>query len=230
MNKGKIFVFEGSDCSGKQTQSEAIYKRMKNEGYNVRMITFPNYDSKSSGPVKMYLGKELGNEVHSISPRQASILYSADRVCSYLRNWKEFYESGGIIIMDRYVTSNIVHQAAKIDNIDDKMDFVKWCLDLEYNELELPIPDEVFFLNMPPKFSQLLNEKRKNKISGSIVKDLHESNSEFLKDSYNNAFFISKYLKWNVIDCVKDNELRSINDIHNDIYKELQSKLQNKTP
>lgn len=219
--KGKIYVFEGSDCSGKQTQSEKVFNRLREEGHNVIRLSYPDYNSPACGAVKMYLAGEFGSKAESVNPKQASIMYATDRVASYLKDWKEYYDNGGIIIMDRYVSSNIVHQAAKFDNINDKMEFVNWCLKLEHKDLCLPTPDKIFFLNMPVEFSIMLNKNRNNKINGEEKKDIHEKDTAFLEKSYNNAFGLSKTLNWDIINCTNNNELRTLDEIHEEIYEKV---------
>ena len=93
--------------------------------------------------------------------------------------------------------------------------------DLEFNIFGIPVPDKVFFLNMPPKASQKLMEHRKNKFSGEEKKDIHESNPEYLNTAYENACSLIKKYNWTEIICTKNDELRTINDIHEEIYKNI---------
>jgi len=141
---GFVVVIEGTDGSGKHTQTEALFNRLKEENYNVKMFSFPNYDSPSSSAVKMYLNGELGSS-NDVDAYQASILYATDRLCTYLSELKDFYENGGIIVFDRYVTANILHQAGKIDDRDEVDKFLKWLDDLEFGTLKLPRPNTVIF-------------------------------------------------------------------------------------
>lgn len=214
MNKGKIFVIEGSDGSGKGTQSELLFNVLKNRGFNVRKISFPNYNSDSSALVKMYLNGEFGNNPLDISPYAASSFYAVDRYSSYKKDWGKFYEDGGILIMDRYVQSNMIHQTVKIKNLKEKDLFLDWVWHYEFNLLGLPVPDKVLFLDVPPSISFSLMENRENKITGEAKKDIHESNFKFLADSYNNLnYLVSKY-KWDVISCTHEGRMKSIEDIH----------------
>ena len=210
---GKLIVIEGVDSSGKATQTEKLYNRLLNEYDNVNKISFPNYDSSSSSAVKMYLNGDFGTDAGSVSGYAASTLFAVDRFASIKGEWKHIFDGDGIVIADRYVTSNMVHQASKIENIDAKNEFLDWLYDLEYNKMELPVPDLVIFLDMPVKYAQMLMAGRANKINNSDVKDIHESNEAYLYQSYNNACFVAEKYKWTRINCVKDDKVRSIEDI-----------------
>jgi dTMP kinase len=204
INKGKMVIIEsGSDASGKATQSEKLFIRLKNEGYNVRKIEFPNYKSESSALVKMYLNGDFGKNPGDVDPYVASTFYAVDRYASFKTDWGKFYLSGGIIIADRYTTSNMVHQAAKITE-HDKNRFLDWLWNLEFEMYKLPIPDCVVFLDMPPKWSEELMKGRENKITGGMEKDIHESNREYLIDSYNNAKYIAQKYNWSTINCANE--------------------------
>ena len=215
---GKLIIIEsGSDSSGKATQSEKLYNRLKLKGYKVRKIEFPNYKSDSSALVKMYLNGDFGKNPEDVDPYIASTFYAVDRYASYKTEWEEFYKSGGIIIADRFTTSNMVHQAAKIKG-EDKDKFLDWLWHLEFDMYKLPIPYKVVFLDMPPALSLELMKGRENKITGGMKKDIHESNEEYLINSYNNALYIAGKYKWDIISCVDDKGLRGIDDIHDEIY------------
>lgn len=198
---GKLIVIEGVDSSGKQTQTEMLFKRLKDEGLNVKTVSFPDYESDFSLPVRRYLAGDLGDDPKSVNAYAASTFYAIDRYASFKRDWGEFYNSGGIIIADRYVTSNIVHQASKVDK-SEKEDFINWLSDLEYKKMGLPVPDCVIFLDMPPEFARMLMAKRLNKITGEAQKDIHERDKNHLETSYNNAVSIADLLKWEKISCV----------------------------
>ncbi len=143
--------------------------------------------------------------------------FTADRYASFKTDWEEFYNEGGIIIADRYTTSNMVHQASKMD-ICDREEYLNWLADYEFNLFKIPKPDCVIFLDVPIEFSEKLMENRKIKLQGR-KKDIHESDIEYLEKSYNNALYIADKYDWKKINCVLDNKLRSIESIHNEIYK-----------
>lgn len=218
---GKIFVIDGTDGSGKQTQSEKLKEHLKNDGIDFKTVSFPNYDSPSSSLVKMYLAGEFGEDPKSVSPYIASTFYAADRYATFKKDFEEYYNNGGIIIADRYTTSNMVHQAGKINDEKERDEFIKWLFDLEFELYGIPKPTEVFFLNMPPEKTIELMKDRENKFSHEEKKDIHERNPKHLLDSYNAACSLSKKYGWYEINCIKNNEIRTIDDIHNEIYEEV---------
>ena len=216
--KGKLIIIEASDGSGKATQTEKLYQRLVLEKFKVKKIEFPNYASESSALIKMYLNGEFGTDPDTISPYIASSFYAVDRYASYKKDWEEFYNDGGIILCDRYTTSNMVHQAAKIAQDSDRDKFLDWLYDFEYNIFGLPVPDYVIFLDMPPEFSLGLISKRASK-SSDVQKDIHEADEHFLIKSYNNANSIARIYNWHKVRCVSNNCLRTIQEIHDEVYK-----------
>ncbi len=211
-----LVVIEGVDGSGKQTQSQMLYDRLS-EKFEIRRLTFPCYESDTSALVKMYLGGEFGTKPEDVNAYASSTFYAADRIGSYLKDWRKDYEGGKLVLCDRYTTSNAVHQAGKLCD-EEKDKFLDWLFHYEYNLLGLPKPDYVFFLDVPPDVSKKLMENRNNKITGEQEKDIHEKNSDYLEKSYNNALYVAKKCGWNVIECVKNGKLRSIEDINDEIY------------
>ena len=171
---GKLFVIDGTDGSGKQTQLGELKNRLDKEKIDYRVVSFPNYDSKTSTLVKMYLSGEFGTNSKEISPYIASTFYAADRYATYQTELKEYYEKGGLILADRYTTSNMIHQAGKIQNKEERDKFLKWLWDFEFNIYKLPIPTEVFFLNMPVEKSLELIANRDKTLAS--LKDRKEKN------------------------------------------------------
>ena len=224
MKKGKIFIVDGTDGSGKQTQTEALYERLLKEGHNVRKITFPNYESPACQPVKMYLNGDFGTNPEDVNAYVASTFYAVDRFASYKMDWGKFYEEGGIIISDRYTTSNMIHQAVKMEK-EEREAYLEWLTDLEFTKYGLPKPDGVIFLNVDSEYTQKLMENRLNKINQEEKKDIHESDFEYLRKSYLNSLEIAEKYNWNKIDCIKYGQLRTIEDISDEIYKTITSML-----
>ena len=222
---GKLFVIDGTDASGKQTQLSKLKERLDKEGIEYKSVSFPNYDSESSSLVKIYLNGELSEDPKEISPYIASTFYAADRYITFKKEYEEYYKNGGIILADRYTTSNMVHQAGKIKDDKEREKFLNWLWDFEFNLYGLPVPTEVFFLNMPTEYAIKLMENRKNKITKKEKKDIHERSPEHLKDAYEEACKLSKKYNWKEIKCVKDGKIRSIEDIHEEIYQELKNKI-----
>lgn len=221
---GKVIVIEGSDGSGKATQTKLLYKYLKNLGKQVRMVTYPNYESPSSSLVKMYLDKKFGDDAFAVNAYVASAFYAVDRFASYIREWKEYYEAeeDNIIICDRYVTSNMLHQSAKIEGLEEKLMFVDWEYDFEYVKGGLPVPDYVFFLDVKPETTFQLMKDRANKFTNKAEKDIHESNREFLIKSYENSLLIGEKYGWNRIPCCDDNgNMKPIEVIHEIICQHL---------
>ena len=219
----KLIVIEGVDASGKATQTELLFNRLKSEYENVNKLSFPNYNSPSSSVVKMYLNGDFGTEASAVSGYAASTFFAVDRFASVNGEWKDMFYGDGIVIADRYVTSNMVHQASKIEDADAKNEFLDWLYDFEYIKLNLPEPDLVIFLDMPVEYARQLMENRKNKINQSDVKDIHESDCSYLLKSYNNAVGVAKKYNWESIKCVKDGKIRSIEDISGEIYEKVKN-------
>lgn len=220
--KGKLVVIEGLDSSGKQTQTRLAAETLAEMGYPVKEVAFPDYQSESSTLVKMYLAGEFGDHADDVNPYAASSFYAVDRYASYKKNWEEFYQNGGVVFADRYTTSNMIHQASKIDNTRIKNLYLDWLYDYEYKLLKLPIPDVVIFLDMPPENSRELMESRPNKITGEMQKDIHEKDSDYLEKSYINALYVAKKYDWCKVFCVDGGQIRSIEDIHQEIMEILE--------
>lgn len=216
MKNGKLFVIEGVDGSGKATQTEKLYQYLQQKNYPVRKVTFPDYESPSSSLVKMYLNGEFGSEPDSVNAFTTSLFFAVDRFASFRKNWQEAYQQGEIILADRYTTSNMIHQGSKIIDAEEKNTYLAWLTDLEYRLMELPKPDCVFFLDMPPQYSQELRQNR-NSLKQDLTRDIHEDNQQYLLDAYYHALDIAKQQKWQIISCVQDGKIRSIEDIHQEI-------------
>lgn len=222
--KGKLIVIEsGTDGAGKETQTNKIFNKLLAEGYNVRRISFPNYHTPGCAFTEAYLNGKLGDNASKINPMPISDGYALDRYYSYNNvddGWRNFYESGGIVIADRYTTSNLVHQGAKIIDKEKRDNYCRKTIEKEYEDYELPEPNIVIFLNVSPNISEKLRETRKNKIDESNKKDIHEKDNIYLKQCYENSLELVE--KYNWINIICDNEskngLRSEEDINKDIY------------
>lgn len=219
---GILIAVEGTDSSGKQTQSEMLYKRLSEMGIKSRLVSFPAYESESSALVKMYLAGEFGENPNDVNAYAASTFYAVDRFATFRNDWGKDYEAGVVIIADRYVPSNIIHQAAKLEE-SEKEAFVKWLSELEYGHFMLPKPNVTFFLDMPTKTAISLMANRANKIDKSGKKDIHERNSEYLKKSYDNAMGIAKRLGWEIVPCTEGESVRDILSINNDMMSVINS-------
>ncbi len=213
MTAGKLIVIEsGIDGSGKTTQFEMLYTKLKQENYDVYKVEFPDYDSDSSALVRMYLRGEFGEKPKDINLYAASTFYAVDRFASFQKKWKDLYNKGAIILADRYTTSNMIHQASKIDDLEERESYLDWLRDLEFNKFALPEPDLVVFLDMPPKYSiKLINDRG--------YQDIHERDIEYLHTTYQNALRITKKYSWSIVNCIREDRIKSIEEIHKEIYK-----------
>ena len=217
---GTLYVIEGVDGSGKATQTELLYQALLAQGKSVRKVSFPNYDSPSSSLIKMYLNGEFGTDPQSVNAFATSVFFAVDRFASFRKDWQAFYENGGIIIADRYVTSNLVHQASKISDADEKERYIAWLSDLEYRVFGLPKPDGVIFLDMPPAYSFRLRQQR-NELKQGLTQDIHEANQAYLQQAYDNAIGIAKHQNWQIVSCVAGDAIRSRENIHAEILQTL---------
>ena len=219
--KGKLFVVEGLDGSGKQTQSRLLYERLLNEGYKVKKVEYPNYASESSALVKMYLRGDFGSKPEDVDAYVSSTFFAADRYASYKTDYESFYNEGGIVIADRYTTSNMVHQASKIHDENEWNRFLEWLWELEFEIYKIPVPSQVFFLDMKPDISQKLISHRANKFSHEEAKDIHERDVRYLENSYLNALKVAEKYSWHIIDCVENGKLKAIEKINECLLSEV---------
>lgn len=225
---GILIAIDGVDASGKQTQSQLVYEKLLAAGINVRLVSFPAYHSDSSVLVKMYLNGDFGSKPEDVNAYAASTFFAADRFASFRRDWKQDYDNGYVIIADRYVQSNMIHQASKLKP-EEKKAFIDWLYDLEYRVYGLPQPDVTIFLDMPPEKAAELMAERANKIDQSSTKDIHERSVDYLKASYDNALQIAGGFGWKHVSCTYKNDIRTIEDINNEIMNIVTDTIKEKT-
>lgn len=221
---GKLIIIEGGDGSGKATQTKCLVERLREDGHKVMAVTFPDYNSPSSTLVKMYLAGEFGKEANDVNPFVASTFYAVDRFASFKTKWKDFYETGGIVVADRYTTSNMVHQMVKYDDVNERTEFLDWLETLEFTQFGLPKPDVVCLLDVPLSVTKALMAKRTNKTGGQTG-DIHEKDFEYLKRCHAAYDELVKRYDWKRIQCTKNEEMRTIEDIHDDVYRIIKEKL-----
>ena len=214
---GKLIAIDGVDASGKQTHAGLLYEKFKSEGKNVRKISFPMYESPSSELVKMYLSGEFGEKPGDVSAYAASSFFAADRFATFRTDWGKDYNNGMLIIADRYVSSNMIHQASKLEP-GEKDKFLEWLDNFEYEIYALPRPDITIFLDMPPEYGIHFMSERENKFSKDAEKDIHERNFEYLLKSYENACSIAEKYGWIKVSCVRNGNIRTIDEINSEIY------------
>ncbi|MCH4179469.1 MAG: deoxynucleoside kinase [Megasphaera sp.] len=215
--KGKLIIIEGGDGSGKATQAKLLTERLQREGKQVRSLSFPDYDSESSALVKMYLRGDFGKDADSVNPYAASAFYAVDRFASYQMKWKQFIQQGGIVIADRYTTSNMLYQMIKIEDEVARKEYLDWLCDFEFHRLGLPEPDLVILLDMPLDVTERLMAGRQGKTGGKTG-DIHEKNEKFLYKCHAAYGTLAQYYGWQTISCARNQAVRSIEDIHEEVY------------
>lgn len=220
---GKLIVFEGTDGSGKSTQFELLAKRLEAEQIGFQRLRFPQYEEPSSALIRMYLGGAFGDDPEAVNAYAASTFYAVDRYASYQRVWKDYYQGGGLVVSDRYTTSNAVHQGSKVPE-GERADFFRWLYDLEYDRMGLPRPDLVVLLDMPVELSEQLMRKREQ--STGTHADIHERDEDYLKKCRDVALHAAKYYGWRTVSCAKDGAIRGVEDIHEEVYAIVKSCLE----
>lgn len=212
---GKLIVVEGTDGSGKSTQFRLLTARLSEEGKDFEKLVFPQYSEPSSALIRMYLGGEFGTKPSDVNAYAASAFYAVDRYASYKKVWGEYYEKGGLILSDRYTTSNAVHQTSKLPE-GQQGGFLTWLYDFEYGKLGLPQPDLVIYLDVPTEYTETLMRHREE--STGTHADIHEQDLSYLATCRAMGRKAAEHYGWRVISCVKDGTMRSIEDIHEEIY------------
>ena len=213
---GKLIVIEGTDGSGKSTQFRLLSQRLEAEGRQFRHLVFPRYDQPSSALIRMYLGGEFGGSPSDVNAYAASAFYAVDRYASYKQDWGLWYSQGGTVLSDRYTTSNAVHQASK-EPAENRREFLKWLYEFEYDRLGLPRPDLVVYLDVPTDFTEKLLRSREQ--ATQTHADIHEQDTAYLATCREIGRTAAEYYGWRVVNCVRDGAMRSIEDIHEEIYR-----------
>ena len=212
--KGKLIVFEGTDGSGKATQSSLLCDELTHRGIPFRKLEFPRYQEESSALIRLYLGGAFGDKPDDVNAYAASVFYSVDRYASYKQDWGAFYESGGLLIADRYTTSNAVHQTAKLPP-EQRDAFLDWLFDFEYRLLGLPEPTRVLYLDMPTEVTERMMRRRES--DTHTTADIHERDADYLRHCRENAAHVVERCGWTRIDCARDGAPRTIEDIHREV-------------
>lgn len=215
-NMGKLIVFEGIDGSGKSSQYRLLCDRCREEGIEFENIVFPRYNEESSALIRMYLGGAFGSDPSNVNAYAASTFYAVDRYASYVTDWGTYYHNGGIILSDRYTTSNAVHQGCKLT--EDKLpDFFDWLYDLEYNRMGLPKPDLVLYLDVDVQTS--LERMSQRRAEDGSTADIHEKDPAYLEKCLNLGHHAAAHYGWTMIDFKRDGEIRSLEEKHEEIYQ-----------
>ena len=220
--KGKLIVFEGTDGSGKATQSRLLCKRLEREGIPCRKIDFPRYGKPSAVMVQEYLDGKLGKNPSDVSAYAATLFYATDRYASYQEDWGGFYEAGGLVIADRYTTSNAVHQASKLTGAE-RQEYLAWLFDLEYGRLGLPKPDLVLYLDIPIEITERMMRRRE--ADTHTHADIHEQDAAYLRRCRESAREVVDQCGWTVIHCGRDGEPRSVEEIAAQVWRRVREVL-----
>ncbi len=213
---GKLIVLEGIDGSGKSAQYRRLTARFEREGLDYHSIVFPRYDQESSALIRMYLSGDFGSRPDDVNAYASSIFYAVDRYASYMTDWKAYYQSGGVVLSDRYTTSNAVHQGAKLPP-EEQPRFFDWLYDLEYVKLGLPRPDLVIFLDVDLATSEARMHRRQLKTGKSG--DIHERDTEYLQLCLDTGHRAAAHYGWRVVDFMKDGKEREMDEKHEEIYQ-----------
>ena len=223
MSKGKLIVIEGLDGSGKATQAKLLAQHLASQGLPVREVTFPDYASDSSALIKMYLAGQFGSKPDDVNAYAASSFFAVDRYASYKTDWGEFYREGGLVLSDRYTTSNAVHQCSKLPPMHWD-GFLNWLFDFEYKKIGIPTPDEVIYLAVDPEVSQRLLTERYQ--GHEEKKDIQEKDREYIARSRAAAEYCARTLGWHRIECTTtvdgQKTIRTPEDIQSEVMAYLE--------
>jgi len=217
---GKIIVIEGTDSSGKETQTKLLEERLISEGKKCIHFSFPMYNTPTGKIIgEAYLGKsDMGNSLFeegaiNVDPKVVCLYYAADRkynmpdILKYLAD--DYY-----VLLDRYTTSNLAYQGSKIDDSEERFNMYQWIDKLEYWLLQLPKPDKTIFLHVPYKFSKELKKNRE-------ITDEYEKTEDYLKKAEQAYIELSELYNWDIVNCVEDDSLKSIKEINDEIYNKV---------
>ena len=225
MGKGKLIVLEGIDGSGKSAQYRRLCQRMENDKIAYNHIVFPRYDKESSALIRLYLGGAFGTHPGDVNAYTASAFYAVDRFASYRDDWGRIYEDGGLILSDRYTTSNAVHQGSKLPDAELPA-FFSWLADLEYKKMGLPEPDLVIYLDVDLETSKRRMRRREEKTNTHA--DIHEMDSDYLARCLHTADMACEHYGWTRIAFMKDGQERDVDEKNAEIYDIILKTLGNK--
>ena len=218
MKKGRLIVLEGIDGSGKSTQYALLKKRFEKENIAFHSTVFPRYDEPSSALIRLYLGGAFGEKPSDVSAYAAASFYAADRYAAYKQDWGGVYESGGLILADRYTTSNAVHQGCKVPEAE-LTEFFRWLYDFEHVRLALPEPDMVIYLDVDLETSLARMRRRETETHTSA--DIHEKDTEYLRACLKTGRLAAEYYGWHRVDFQKDGAERTMEEKSDEIFERI---------
>ena len=206
---GKLIVLEGTDGSGKSTQFGLLTQGLEAEGMAFRKLVFPQY-----ALIRMYLNGEFGQHPGDVNAYAATAFYAVDRYASFQKVWRREYEAGGLILSDRYTTSNAVHQGSKLTGAEQRAYF-QWLEEFEYGRLGLPRPDLVIYLDVPTDLTEMMLRKREQ--DTHTQGDIHEQDLAYLRLCRETGQAAADFFGWQVISCARDGAMRPAQEIHQEI-------------
>ena len=219
--RGKLITIEGTDCSGKETQTNLLIKKLREEGYQVQNFSFPNYSSPTGkiigGP---YLGKDGFDSCYfeegstKVDPKVAALYYAADRKYN-IDKINFLLNQGYNVILDRYIYSNMAHQGGKIENKEERINMYNWLDKLEFDLMELPKPDLTIFLHMPTKVAEELKRHRREKADG------HEKDGKHLEQAEISYLELAKKYNFVTIECAENGKPKDIEAINQIVYNKV---------
>lgn len=216
---GTLIVLEGTDGCGKSTQFARLCAHLQQRGAAFQHLKFPQYEQESSALIRMYLAGEFGSRPGDVNGYAASAFYAVDRYASYKKVWGDWYEGGGLVLADRYTTSNAIHQASKVP-LEEREAFFRWLYDFEYGKLGLPRPDLVLYLDVPTEYTVGMLRSREEQTSTQA--DIHEQDTAYLRTCRESGAQAAQVLGWRRVQCVRDGAMRSIEDIHGEIWAQVE--------
>lgn len=213
---GKLIVLEGTDGSGKSTQFRLLTQRLTEAGLDFQRLVFPQYKEESSALIRMYLNGDFGSHPEDVNAYAASAFYAVDRYASYQRVWKDYYRQGGLVLSDRYTTSNAVHQGSKVPP-EERPAFFRWLTEFEFDRLGLPAPDLVLYLDVPTELTEAMLRQRETDTNTHA--DIHEKDLPYLRLCRETGRQAAEAYGWKVISCAEKGRMRPIPEIHEEIYR-----------
>ena len=222
MMQGKLIVMEGIDGSGKSTQYRRLCEHLAADGTEFRCVTFPRYSEESSALIRAYLGGQFGQKPGDVNAYAASTFYAVDRFASFRTDWGAYYREGGLVLCDRYTTSNACHQGCKIPR-GERQAYLDWLYDFEFQKIGLPAPDLVLYLDVDLDVSRRQMAQRQSDTNTSA--DIHEKDFQYLADCLEAGRGAAEHYGWMRIRCMRGAEMRSVEEIHDEIYSAVRSAL-----
>ncbi len=213
---GRLYVFEGIDGCGKTTQFTLLCNALREAGVDFRTLDYPRYGKPACAAAEQYLHGDFGKKPGDVNPYTASTFFAVDRAASFLEDWGEYYKAGGLLIANRYTTSNILHQGAKMEK-EAQLPFFRWLYDFEFDKLGLPKPDAVFYLDVPLEVS--VRQMRRREALKNTTADIHEQDNTYLQTCRECGEIAVEHLGWHRIHCTRDGVMRTPEDIHGDVMQ-----------